>query len=140
MPNYKTRKRTDLILIHCSATKPDHDISIDDVRTWHVKKGWIDVGYHFLIKLNGDVEIGRPHDVVGSHCRGGNWKSIGICLVGGLDSEGNPSNAYNQEQLIALRALIKYLEGLYPDANIKGHYELDDNKECPCVTVEELLS
>lgn len=140
MPNYKERNRTDLILLHCSATKPNQDIDLAEIRRWHIKRGWIDVGYHFIIRLNGDLEIGRPHNVVGSHCRGVNWKSIGICLVGGLDSEGNPANTYNEAQLKTLRALIEYLRNMYPDAIVKGHYELDERKECPCATVEELLN
>lgn len=139
MPPYKPRTQTAYAVLHCSATKPDMDIGASDIRRWHIERGWIDIGYHYVIRLDGSLEYGRPQDVVGSHCKGVNWKSIGICLVGGLDSEGNPANTYNEAQLKTLRGIVRYLKAFYPSIEIKAHREFNDSKDCPCATVEELL-
>ena len=49
------------IILHCSATQEGLDIGVDTIRRWHVTgNGWKDVGYHFIIKLDGTVEDGRP--------------------------------------------------------------------------------
>ena len=139
MTKYKRRTKTDLIVIHCSATKPNHDVDTQEIRRWHVQRGFIDVGYHFIIRLDGSLEFGRPEDVRGAHCKGHNWRSIGICLVGGLDDEGEPANTYNDAQLITLRSLVKDLQARFDVTDVKGHNELDSGKACPCATVEELL-
>lgn len=51
------RNKTDYIVVHCAATKPSMDIGADTIRDWHVNgNGWRDIGYHLVIKRNGDVE------------------------------------------------------------------------------------
>jgi hypothetical protein len=47
------------IIIHCSATQGD--VSIETIRKWHVEeRGFRDVGYHYVIRTNGTIEVGRP--------------------------------------------------------------------------------
>ncbi|MGL5965359.1 MAG: N-acetylmuramoyl-L-alanine amidase, partial [Fusobacteriaceae bacterium] len=87
MANFKKRGSTDHIVIHCSATKPTMDIGVRDIRMWHKQQGWLDVGYHFIIKRDGTIEEGRPVDVVGSHVKNHNSNSVGVCLVGGVDDK-----------------------------------------------------
>ena len=55
------------IIIHCTATPEGRDVTIGEVRKWHVVRGWRDVGYHYLIRLDGTVETGRPIEQVGAH-------------------------------------------------------------------------
>ena len=39
------------IIIHTTATPEGRDVSIENVRDWHVNgNGWFDVGYHFLVR------------------------------------------------------------------------------------------
>ena len=37
------------IIIHCSATREEQQVSVDTIRDWHLAKGWNDIGYHFYI-------------------------------------------------------------------------------------------
>lgn len=84
------RKITEFI-IHCSATREGQDVTAADIRRWHVKgNGWKDIGYHFVIHLDGTIELGRPIAEVGAHCAGHNAESIGICYVGGLKPPSVP--------------------------------------------------
>ena len=54
-------RNIDEIIIHCTATRENVPISVEQVRRWHViENGWSDIGYHFLIGLDGVVHTGRP--------------------------------------------------------------------------------
>ena len=70
------------IIIHCAATPEGKNFTVEQIRDWHVNgNGWRDIGYHFVIYLDGSVHKGRPIEEVGAHCRGHNANSIGICSV-----------------------------------------------------------
>ena len=57
------------IIIHCSATPLGKDFSAEVIRDWHVKgNGWDDIGYHFIVRLDGTIEYGRMVDKQGAHC------------------------------------------------------------------------
>ena len=53
------RKKTDYIFIHCSATKPSMDVDAKEIDRWHRARGFLKIGYHFVIKRDGTKEIGR---------------------------------------------------------------------------------
>ena len=59
-----SRKTTDYIIIHCTATRPSQDIGFEEVNNWHRARGWIGCGYHFIIKRDGKIEDGRTTDAV----------------------------------------------------------------------------
>ena len=73
------------IIIHCTATPEGREFSIDDIRRWHRARGFADVGYHFVIHLDGSVSTGRPLTQAGAHCAGHNNNSIGVAYVGGKE-------------------------------------------------------
>lgn len=122
------RTSTDLIVVHCSATRPQQDVDANTIREWHMAKGWQDIGYHFVIKRNGLIELGRPLEDVGAHAAGFNSRSVGICLAGGLDHEGNPLTqhpaGFTPPQHDSLALLLKTLRSIYPSATILGHRDL----------------
>ena len=89
------RGSTEYIVIHCSATKPSMDIGLREIRDWHVKdNGWRDVGYHFIIRRNGEVELGRNIKDTAAHAAGYNHKSIGIAMVGGMAEDDSTENNF----------------------------------------------
>ena len=122
----------DYLVIHCAATKPSMTVDIDRIRSWHLKKGWSDVGYHFYIRQNGNLEIGRPIEIAGAHVRGFNKNSIGICYEGGVDESLNALDTRTEAQKATLLILLKGLKVDYPDAIIKGHTDFKNvSKACP---------
>jgi N-acetylmuramoyl-L-alanine amidase len=131
--NWKKLKAVDYIVIHCAATKEDQDIGVDEIRRWHRQRGWLDVGYHYVIRRDGTLEIGRPNDVPGAHARGFNHVSIGICLVGGVESDGKtPESNFTHAQWRTLEAVVKDQKKMHPDAKVLGHRDLPNvNKACP---------
>lgn len=125
----KTREATDFIVIHCTATKPDLDVGAKDIDAWHRKRGWLRIGYHFVIRRNGVVEVGRNEDEIGAHVQGHNWHSVSICMAGGVDHKGKPQNNFNPEQFAALRIIVDRLRKKYPNAKVVGHRDLSPDKD-----------
>jgi N-acetylmuramoyl-L-alanine amidase len=130
-------RRIDKIIIHCSATNPEQDFNAADIDRWHKARGWSGIGYHFVIKLDGTTERGRAIEKVGAHAFGYNKRSIGICYIGGVDMDGNPSDTRTDEQERALRALIGVLKHEYhlETEDIHGHNEFS-KKACPSFNVK----
>ena len=127
------------ITVHCSATPPKQDVDVAEIRRWHKKKGWRDVGYHFVIRRNGDVQLGRPLSQTGAHVKGHNRGNIGVCMVGGCNTELQPEDNFTLAQRKALFGLMAALQEqfLISDENVKGHKDWGGNKACPVVKLRE---
>lgn len=119
------------IIVHCSATKPKVDIGVKEIKNWHVSEnGWADIGYHYVIRLNGFIEKGRSVYRAGAHCYGHNRHSIGVCYVGGLDQNGEAKDTRTDAQKRALRNLLSELTMQY-HCPVHGHNDYS-SKACPC--------
>ncbi|PMG37697.1 N-acetylmuramoyl-L-alanine amidase [Vibrio splendidus] len=125
------------ITVHCSATPPKQDVDVAEIRRWHKKKGWRDVGYHFVIRRNGDVELGRPLSQTGAHVKGHNKGNIGVCMVGGCNTELQPEDNFTLAQRKALFGLVAALQEqfLISDESVKGHKDWGVNKACPVMVL-----
>ena len=131
------RRTTDKLVVHCSATKPDQDIGAADIDRWHTKNGWAGIGYHRVIRRDGTLEKGRHIDFVGAHARPWNYRSIGICLVGGVDKDGKPEDNFTPTQKKVLRAVLTEWLDEYPDAEVIGHRDVPGvKKACPSFDVK----
>lgn len=128
---FRSVRPIDEIIIHCSATKELRDFSAADIRRWHIQRGFNDIGYHFVVRLDGTVEPGRPIDKMGAHCLNHNRLSVGICYIGGLDSSGRPADTRTPAQRAALPAVIRRIRRHHPRTTVHGHREFAA-KACPC--------
>ena len=131
-------RKIDTIIIHCAATKPGMDIGAKEIDNWHRAKGYFGIGYHYVIRRNGEVELGRPLDKAGAHAKGHNETSIGVCLVGGIDDRGNPENNFTSEQWAELAKLVTDLQGRFGALKVIGHNEVAA-KACPSFNVQKWL-
>lgn len=124
-------REIDKIIVHCSATPESRDVSVDEIRDWHVNgNGWSDIGYHWVITLDGSIEKGRHESRSGAHAKGHNSRSIGVCYVGGVDSAMKPKDTRTDAQKEALHCLLIDLLKRYPNAEIIGHRDVS-SKACP---------
>lgn len=135
---FQTRKSTDFIVVHCAATD-SQDIGRQEIDTWHRQRGWLCIGYHFVIRRNGALEFGRPENAIGAHVEGHNYNSIGICMVGG--GSDKEVNNFTDEQWATLSALLKEMRVKYPNATIQGHRDFPGvSKWCPSFNVKEWVT
>lgn len=149
--------KIDAIVVHCSATKAGQDIGKKEITQMHLQRGFTTIGYNFVIRLDGTVEVGRSLTIDGAHCNSKgfsgvsyNKHSIGICYVGGLDAAGKAADTRTPAQKMALRKLIAKLVKEYDIKEVLGHRDtspdLDGDgvvekhewiKMCPCFDAKE---
>ena len=135
------REQTKYIVIHCSQTRPSQDWGAKEIDRVHREFGWLKIGYGKVIKRNGEVEQGRADDDVHAHVKGYNHCSYGLCLIGGAKEEDwkQPEDNFTAEQFESLKKVLEELLIKYPDAQIVGHYMLDEAKTCPNINIREYL-
>lgn len=144
MPTIKYKpllpERVAFIVVHHSASKPSGNHDVHDVRRWHLKRGFVDVGYHYVIPQDGTLQEGRPLDRQGAHVTRFNHLSVGICLIGGVSEDDHtvPENNFTDAQLETLAALLTTLQDRFPAAKIVGHRDMPGAKTaCPALDVQE---
>jgi len=117
-----SRRQTSRLVVHHSASQ---DVPAAEIHQWHLHKGYSGIGYHYLIRIDGSVEIGRPLAMEGAHTQGFNSDSIGVCLTGNF-MQTPPSG----EQLTALTELVLALNLHYNPLEICRHSDLTPT-DCP---------
>lgn len=117
-------RKIDKFIIHCSDSDVESHDNIATIRKWHVEENkFSDVGYHFFIRKDGTIEVGRPLERPGAHTRGWNKRSVGVCLSG--------SDFFTEPQMYSCRRIYQLLS-YYHEMSIHGHCEFDDDKSyCP---------
>ena len=125
------------IILHCSATPEGRHTTVEDIRLWHKAQGWSDIGYHYVVYLDGSVHLGRPIEVSGAHTKRLNKNSIGVVYVGGIDAINfKAKDTRTPEQKEALDCLLNELMGNYSGATLHGHNEFA-SKACPSFDVQK---
>ena len=119
------------IIIHCSASdNPKHD-NVKTITEWHQARGFRTIGYHYFIRANGGIQLGRAAYMQGAHCKNHNKDSLGICLHG-LDN-------FTPKQMDTLDSLIEYLcfkYGVIP-TDVYAHNHFNKGKTCPNFKVKK---
>ena len=65
-----SRRKIDLIVIHCSATREDRCFTEFDLDVCHRRRGFNGPGYHFYIRKDGRIVSTRPVEKIGGACQG----------------------------------------------------------------------
>jgi len=132
-------RKIDKIIVHCSGTPELTDFDVEDIRDWHVNgNSWSDVGYHFIIKLDGAIQDGRPIKKIGAHVKGKNRSSIGICYIGGMNRDmTNWEDTRTEKQKESLLKLINDLKERFPNTIVYGHKDFTNKKLCPSFNAKQ---
>ena len=130
-------RKINLIVLHCSATKDTQTYTPEQLERDHKARGFIQAGYHFYIRRNGEIVSMRPVEQIPAHAKGFNRNSIAICYEGGLDVTGKPKDTRTIKQKESIRILFLLLLTHYPGARICGDRDLGAHKACPCFNAEE---
>lgn len=119
------------IIIHHSGSNND---TPDSIRKYHLSKGWLDCGYHYIVADDGkgnfmfdnNIHCMRPISCIGAHCKGHNQNSIGVCVLGDYSN-----STISDEMLGSLVFLIFKLKLIYPTIK-KVSFHCDyANTSCP---------
>lgn len=125
----------DEIIIHCTATPAGRPVSVAEIRAWHRTRGWADIGYHYVVLLDGSVAPGRPEAKIGAHVAGHNEGTLGVVYVGGVGPDGRAADTRTPAQREALTATVRALIVKYPGVGrVSGHNEYAA-KACPSFDV-----
>lgn len=135
-PTYATMRYINDIIVHCTDTPWDMDATAADIKAWHTLpppkgNGWRDIGYHYVVRLDGTVERGRAISQPGAHCYGHNAHSVGVVYVGGRDESGRTADTRTAAQKASLLKLLANLTRMYR-CRIHSHHDYDAGKACPC--------
>ena len=107
-------------------TRADAVTELRVIQDFHIQgRGWIDIGYHFLIDGSGRVWEGRPHSVIGAHVRNKNDGNVGIALLGNFHppSAHRPTAAQTKAWLARRRCRLS-MEPADPGAPGPAGHEL----------------
>jgi N-acetyl-anhydromuramyl-L-alanine amidase AmpD len=120
------------VFIHCSASDNSSHDDVKVIRTWHLEKGWLDIGYHFFIKKDGTIQEGRDIDRTPAAQKGHNTETIAICLHGLAD--------FTPEQFSSLKKLCNDINRNYNSITFHGHCEVNSHKTCPVFDYKTVLN
>nr|DAS58155.1 MAG TPA: endodeoxyribonuclease I [Caudoviricetes sp.] len=138
----KTNREIVRIVVHCSDHESGSATTIEEIRKDHINnRKWSDIGYHYVIETNGDLEIGRDVDKTPAAQSSYNEKSIALCYVGGhktINGEKKWFDTRTKAQKETMLKLLKKLREYYPKATICGHNEFTNQKVCPSFDVRQV--
>ncbi len=130
----KPKRNVHTVFIHCSATdNPAHD-DINVIKSWHLNRGFSDVGYHYFIHKNGGLSAGRSLEIDPAAQRGHNTGTIAIC-VHGLAEDKFTELQYNTLKYLVYSIQMEYV----PPLRVRGHCEVSP-KACPVFDYKTVLS
>lgn len=128
------RKIADIVIHHSASPL---STTFEDIRRWHLERGWDDIGYHGVILRSGLWVPGRPFEVVGAHALGCNKKSLGIVLTGDNRTQ---RSAWRYPQIETLLRWLRCLKEEFPGAKVSGHGDVGTTAtKCPGVDIGSML-
>ena len=132
-PNRKVNR----VFLHCSASEIDltEDQLIREITQWHLKRGFSDIGYHYVVDKPGNVMRGRSLELTPAAQQGNNTATVAICAHGLRFS----SNWYESSQADALRDLCSQINLAYSGVIAFWPHNAVSNKACPVFDVTKLL-
>lgn len=100
---------------------------LEKVRLSHRRRGWADIGYHYIIDRAGRIWEGRPVQYQGAHVSRNNEHNVGVMVLGNFDIQ-HPTSA----QLESVGEMVSYLRRMYAvsQSAVYTHRELRPTR-CP---------
>jgi hypothetical protein len=137
VPQHITSLRT--IVLHHSASSRD-GTTLKRIDTWHRDRGFIRVGYHYVIEGDGTIRYGRPLEMIPAAQLGRNRGTIAVCVTG---NNLRDTEQWSAVQRSSVRHLVRSIRTvLGRPLPVLGHRDVadpDHPTECPGVSVEEVF-
>lgn len=124
----------DTLTWHYSATFEDQDIGAAEIDAMHKARGWSGIGYHFVVRMDGRIEAGRPLTKIGSHVRGQNKGNLGCVYIGGLRRATGVNVGFdtrtNEQKSVMVQHTLAMLTRFPTIQRVVGHRDLAAT-QCP---------
>lgn len=118
-PGVPRRTETNRVIFHHS----DSDFGDAKlIHKWHKERGFICIGYHYVIPKKGHFQHGRKLQLRGAHTKGKNFDSVGVCIIGKLQKD----SMTNSQECEAMRIYHDLCRAYGKELEIEFHHE-----ECP---------
>ena len=96
-----------IVTVHATMTTPGLHLTGKDVDRRDRSKGFSKCGYHVVISREGDVHEARKSTEASIHDEAEAKEAYSICLVGGVDDTGKPTDNFTLPQWEALKTVIR---------------------------------
>lgn len=129
--SYAWSREINTIVIHTT----DSYANVEQMRRFHRSLGWDDIGYHYIVDVDGAVYEGRDVSIAGAHVFGSNENSIGVAWIGA----GSPTEDQYDALVTATYALMHNYQVTID--NVLGHSEFESaqrqGKTCPNLDMQK---
>lgn len=122
---YSQRKPSQVsqIILHHSASD---GMTVYDIASMHVRDNkWPAIGYHIVINKDGSAYLTNALSSQSYHCKGNNFKSIGICV----NHDASKSEISEKAERM-LCMILTTIACNFHELNVYGHKELGQTA-CP---------
>jgi N-acetylmuramoyl-L-alanine amidase len=126
----KPQRWVNKVFIHCSASDNLRHDNIKTITSWHLQRGFNEIGYHYYINKDGIIFAARDIEKTPAAQEGHNTGSIAICL-GGL-------NKFSDAQFSSLVKLCTAIKEQISHVTFHGHCEVS-KKSCPNFDYKKVL-
>ena len=135
----KINRNVTEVIVHAFDTYTNKNIGAIEINNIHNELGHDGIGYHYVIRRDGRLQRGRPVNRKGEHApvNGHDDFSIGIVMVGGLDSPSGSDNvrrsagAFTRAQYTTLEQFLGGFYRKYPGGQVFGHSDVDQSEIDP---------
>lgn len=117
-------------------TPADCERIMTNIQSDHIRRGFCDIGYNFLIGDDGYIYEGRGWGVFGAHTYGFNCDSIGVGLIGQFNKDIPSSDMFDMLQLLIEEGLR--INEISKDYKLVFQSQINQ-KPSPGTNVEEVL-
>ena len=101
----RKRKTTLFTIVHFTG---DSSLSYQEIKKSHINNGQNEIGFHYIIDLQGQILMGRHASKIGFHYPEFNENSLGICVIGS-------KNELQEQQSIDLTILLENLKAEFTE-------------------------
>jgi len=108
------------IILHHTVTPADR--TVEQIRAYHKgTRGYLDIGYNWIVDQYGTIHKGRSLDMAGAHTYGYNKVAIGIAAIGNFEEHAMPE--VQRRGVVEITRQVQYEHNI-PLGKVLGHRDV----------------
>lgn len=129
----KVLKHPFYVIHHTATSQKEYNGDINYLDRMHRERGFLLIGYHFIIGVDGKIFEGRKIGEEGAHTKRFNH-SLGIALIGNFEEEN-----IEIKQIESLLNLMNFLDNHFLINKFTFHFILNENTLCGRKIYEKII-